>query len=178
MRDHPTRAHLSSPSRGPGSRIAILAGGAFERAHAKTAIGLLRYRRADVACVIDSVRAGRVAADCVGEGRGVPVVSSLAEARRKAADKLAIGIAVAGGQVPESWYPMLEEALRSGIDVVNGLHPRLGADPRLSAAAAAGGARVHDVRRPPDELPIGGHRRRRPGSRVVLTVGPTRPWAR
>lgn len=152
-------------------RIAILAEGAFERAHAKTAIGLLRYRRGYVVCVIDSAHSGRDAADCVGEGRGVPVVSSLAEAHGLGADTLAIGIAVAGGKVPEAWYPMLEEALRGGIDVVNGLHTRLGEVPRLAAAAIAGGARIRDIRRPPDDLPIGGHRRHRRGSRVILTVG-------
>ncbi len=171
-----TRPHAAAPGLGragpPGKkRIAILAEAAFERANAKTAIGLLRYRRADVVCVIDSARAGRDAADCVGEGRGVPVVSSLADARRLGADSLAIGIALAGGKVPEDWYPIFEEALRAGIDVVNGLHTRLAEDPRLAGAARAGGARIHDLRRPPDELAIGGHRRHRQGSRVTLTVG-------
>ncbi len=153
------------------SRIAILAEGAFVREHAKTAIGLLRYRRADVVCVIDSRSAGHDAADRVGEGRGVPVVASLAEARRLGADTLAIGIAVAGGKVPAEWHALLEAALRAGMDVVNGLHTRLADDPRLAEAARAGDARIHDVRRPLEELPIGGHRRRRAGSRVTLTVG-------
>ena len=153
------------------TRIAILAEGAFERLHAKTAIGLLRYRREDVVCVIDSTRAGRDAFACVGEGRGVPVVSSLAEARALRADQLAIGIALAGGEVPAVFHPILEEALRAGIDVVNGLHTRLADDARLAGAAAEGGARIFDVRKPPDALPVGGHRRRREGSVVVLTVG-------
>lgn len=152
-------------------RIAILAEGAFERANAKTAIGLLRYRRHDVVCVIDSTRAGRDAADCVGEGRGVAVVASLADARRLGATTLAIGIAVAGGDVPREWYPLFEEALRAGLTVVNGLHTRLADDPRLREAARAGGAAIRDVRRPPEQVPIGGHRRHRPGARVTLTVG-------
>jgi uncharacterized NAD-dependent epimerase/dehydratase family protein len=153
------------------TRIAILAEGAFERVHAKTAIGLLRYRRDDVVCVIDSARAGRDAFDCVGEGRGIPVVSSLAEARALVVDQLTIGIAVAGGDVPPRFHPILEEALRSGIDVVNGLHTRLADDPTLAHAARAGGARIVDVRKPPDVLPVGGHRRHRSGATVVLTVG-------
>lgn len=153
------------------TKIAILAEGAFERQHAKTAIGLLRYRPDDVVCVVDSTRAGRDAADCVGEGKGVPVVAGLAEARRLGAHTLAVGIAVAGGRVPDAWHPLLEDALRAGMTVVNGLHTRLAEDPRLGAAAAAGRGRIVDVRRPPDELPIGGHRRHRAGSQVVLTVG-------
>lgn len=152
-------------------KIAILAEGAFARGTAKTAIGLLRYRRADVACVIDSTRAGRDAFDCVGEGRGVPVVATLVEARRLGAGTLAIGIATAGGRMPDAWYPLLDAALRAGMDVVNGLHTRLAEDARLVAAAEAGGARIWDVRTPPPDLPVGGHRRHRAGSTVVLTAG-------
>ncbi len=152
-------------------KLAILAEGAFVRGTAKTAIGLLRYRRQDVVAIVDSTRAGRDAHDCVGEGRGVPVVASLDEARRLGAEALAIGIATAGGQVPSEWYPLLERALRSGLHVINGLHTRLGDDPRLVAAAKAGGARIDDVRTPPADLPIGGHRQHRAGSTVALTVG-------
>ena len=48
------------------SQIAILAEGSFERINAKTAIGLLRYRRPDVVCVIDS--SGRASV----RSRGLP----------------------------------------------------------------------------------------------------------
>ncbi|OLC56798.1 MAG: hypothetical protein AUH85_05135 [Chloroflexi bacterium 13_1_40CM_4_68_4] len=154
------------------TRIAILAEGAFERRHAKKAIGLLRYRRPEIVCVIDSAHAGRDAFSCVGEGRGVPVVSSLAEARLLGVDQLAIGIALAGGgDVPAAFYPILEKALRAGIDVVNGLHTRLGEDPRMIRAAAKGGARIVDCANPRPDLPVGGHRRHRAGAVVVLTVG-------
>lgn len=153
------------------NRIGILAEGAFERLHAKTAIGLLRYRRPDVVCVVDSTHAGRDAFSCVGEGRGVPVVSSLAEARALGIDALVIGVALAGGDVPATFYPILESALRVGIDVVNGLHTRLSEDARLVAAATEGGARIVDIRKPPAHLPVGGHGRRRAAATVVLTVG-------
>src|SRR5205085_8944451 len=53
----------------------------------------------------------------------------------------------------------------------NGLHERVFADHELAAAAKRGGAKVRELREPPADLPIGGHRARRQGARVVLTVG-------
>src|SRR5207247_1369487 len=44
-------------------------------------------------------------------------------------------------------------------------------DPELAAAAKRGGANVRELREPPADVPIGGHRARREGARVVLTVG-------
>ncbi|MDQ2951725.1 MAG: NAD-dependent epimerase/dehydratase family protein, partial [Chloroflexota bacterium] len=55
--------------------------------------------------------------------------------------------------------------------VWNGLHERVLADPALAAAAKRGGATVRELREPPAYLPIGGHRKRREGAIVVLTVG-------
>jgi uncharacterized NAD-dependent epimerase/dehydratase family protein len=55
--------------------------------------------------------------------------------------------------------------------VWNGLHERVLADPALRAAAERGGGRVWELREPPADLPIGGHRERRAGTRAVLTVG-------
>ena len=67
-------------SRGPGGRaprVAILAEGQFARATAKTAIGVLRYAPFEIVAVVDSTRAGTDAAECVGVGRGVPVVADV-----------------------------------------------------------------------------------------------------
>jgi uncharacterized NAD-dependent epimerase/dehydratase family protein len=55
--------------------------------------------------------------------------------------------------------------------VWNGLHERVLSDPALAAAAKRGGATVRELREPPPDLPIGGHRRPREGATVVLTVG-------
>jgi hypothetical protein len=56
-----------------------------------------------------------------------------------------------------------------GLDVVAGLHVRLGSLPGLAAAAEKGGARLIDVRVPPPGLPVGSGRKRT-GMRL-LTVG-------
>jgi uncharacterized NAD-dependent epimerase/dehydratase family protein len=152
-------------------RVAILAEGLFTRATAKTAIGVLRYAGYPIVAVIDSTRAGTDAADHVGVGRGVPVVASVDDAIARGADVLLIGTAAAGGRIPHEYRAVLAGALERGIAVWNGLHERVLSDPKLAEAAKRGNASVRELREPPNELPIGGHRRPREGATVVLTVG-------
>jgi len=152
-------------------RVAILAPGHLARATAKTAIGVLRYAPYPVVAVIDPERAGDDAAAHVGTGAGVPVVSTLDEALARGADVVLIGTAAAGGRIPDAYRPYIADALRRGIEVWNGLHERVLADPALRAAVEAGRARVRELREPPGDLPVGGHRRPRPGATIVLTVG-------
>lgn len=152
-------------------RVAILAEGLFARETAKTGIGALRYAPYPVVCVIDSTRAPADAAEHVGTGAGVPVVATLAECIDRAADVLLIGTASAGGRIPDAYRPILADALSRGIEVWNGLHERVLADPALAEAATRGGGRVRELREPPPDLPVGGNRRPREGAKVVLTVG-------
>jgi uncharacterized NAD-dependent epimerase/dehydratase family protein len=155
----------------PGPKVAILAAGLFTRATAKTAIGVMRYAPYPVVAVIDPDRAGTDAAEHVGVGRGIPVVASVDDAARLGADTVLIGTAAAGGRIPDAYRSFLADALGRGLSVWNGLHQRVLDDPALRAAAAKGNARVRELREPPHELPIGGHRRPRAGATVVLTVG-------
>ncbi|HEV8228454.1 MAG TPA: DUF1611 domain-containing protein [Candidatus Limnocylindria bacterium] len=155
----------------PPSRVAILADGLFARATAKTAIGVLRYATFPVVAVIDSTRAGTDAAEHVGVGRGVPVVASVDEAIARGAEVVLIGTAAAGGRIDDRYRPHLARALERGLAVWNGLHERVLADPALADAARRGNATVRELREPPRDLPIGGHRRPRDGATVVLTVG-------
>jgi uncharacterized NAD-dependent epimerase/dehydratase family protein len=152
-------------------KVAILAEGQFAPATAKTAIGVLRYAPFEVVAVVDSTRAGKDAADCVGAGAGVPVVAGVDDAIARGATVLLIGTAAAGGHIPDGYRPSLGQALERGIEVWNGLHERVLSDPALAAAARRGGAKVRELREPPADLPIGGHRTRRESARVVLTVG-------
>jgi uncharacterized NAD-dependent epimerase/dehydratase family protein len=121
--------------------------------------------------IVDSTRAGTDAADHVGVGRGVPVVATVDDAIARGAEVLLIGTAAAGGTIPDAFRPFLARALERGLAVWNGLHERVLSDPRLAEAATRGKATVRELREPPKELPIGGHRRPRDGATVVLTVG-------
>lgn len=160
-----------------GPSVAVLAEGQFTRGSAKTAIGVLRYAPYEVVAVIDSTRAGTDAWEQIGATRSdgttppVLVVATVAEAAERGAEVVLIGTASAGGRIPDSYRPILADALGSGLEVWNGLHERVLDDPALLDAARSGGGRVRELREPPRDLPVGGHRRPREGATVVLTVG-------
>ena len=92
-----------------------------------------------------------------------------AEAAARGAGSIVIGVAAVGGVLPAHWLPELEAALEAGMDVVSGLHSRLGSFPGLVAAAQRGGGRLVDVRHS-DKVFAAGTGRKRSGQRV-LTVG-------
>lgn len=152
-------------------RVAILAEGQFARQTAKTAIGVIRYAPYPVVAVIDSTRAGGDAADAIGVGKGIPVVASVDDAIARGATVVLIGTAAPGGHIADGYRPHLARALESGLEIWNGLHERVLSDPALRAAAEHGGGQVRELREPPADLSVGGHRTRRAGTRVVLTVG-------
>lgn len=113
---------------------------------------------------------------CVGQLRlpGCRVDAGLREmdvvaAKAAGVQSLILGVAPVGGRIKDSWVATLQEAARAGIDIVAGMHSRLTAVPGLAEAAAAGGARLVDVRVPPAGIPIGSGRKRS-GLRL-LTVG-------
>src|SRR5207237_10476611 len=116
--------------------------------------------------VVDSTRAGKDAADCVGVGKDVPVVASVEGALALNATVLLIGTAAAGGRIPDGYRSGLACALERGVAVWNGLHERVLRAPALAAAAKRGHAKVRELRDPPADRPIGGHRVRRQGARV------------
>ncbi len=133
------------------ARIAILTEGRSNPLDAKTASGLLRYRTADVVALLDSTMAGRTAGEAFGAGGSIPFVSRLDDVD---ADTLAIGIAPAGGGLPEAWRPMLRQAIARGMRIVSGLHVFIADDPELGRMARERGVEVLDVRRPPAHLTV------------------------
>lgn len=113
---------------------------------------------------------------CVGQWRlpgcqptlGLPDLRP-AEAAARGAKTMIIGVANAGGVLPDSWVPSLLEALEAGLDLANGLHARLSRLPAVVERAAQLGRQLHDVRRPHRNYPLGKGRRRT--GRRLLTVG-------
>jgi uncharacterized NAD-dependent epimerase/dehydratase family protein len=132
----------------------VLAPGAFRTDSAKTAHGLVRgSERFEVVAVLDGDAAGHDAGQLLdGRRRDIPIFSSLSEAlagARRRPDTCIVGVATPGGVIPPPLRALLLEAARAGLTLVNGLHQLLGDDPEIAATAAAGGARLVDVRRPP-----------------------------
>ncbi|NEZ04975.1 DUF1611 domain-containing protein [Wenzhouxiangella sp. XN201] len=95
---------------------------------------------------------------------------SLTEAVEAGCGSLVLGVAPVGGAVPESWWEVIEQAARAGLDIVSGLHLRLRDRPGLAEVAEAAGAQLVDVRVPPAKLPVGNGKPRT--GRRILTVGP------
>ena len=131
-----------------------------DRTYAKTALGLVHWRREQVT---GQLRLDRAAVDLGVEDMDV-------EAAVKAGAKsLVIGVATVGGVIPATWWEGIHAAARAGLDIVSGLHGSLASNPELVAVAESSGARLIDVRVPPKGLPVGSGRKRT-GQRV-LTVG-------
>ncbi|CAA9295584.1 MAG: hypothetical protein AVDCRST_MAG11-452, partial [uncultured Gemmatimonadaceae bacterium] len=152
-------------------RFVVLAEGLFGPLTSKTANAGIRYTPEQVVAVIDSTQAGRTAGEVLGFGGAIPVVDTLDAAMAQRPDALLIGIAPAGGRIPDSWRAVVLAAIERGLAVWSGLHSFLSDDPRLAAAAASRGVEIRDLRKPPADLGVGGGRVREVDATVVLTVG-------
>ncbi|MDA1192246.1 MAG: DUF1611 domain-containing protein [Candidatus Poribacteria bacterium] len=152
-------------------RLAVLAEGSFGVLESKLAAAMLRYRSDRIVCVIDSVNAGKRAAEVVGVGGELPIVPSLESAARFQPTVLVLGIAPPGGQLPDSWRSLIADALKRGWHIMSGMHQFLADDAEFSALARRTHAKIWDVRRPPAHLPIGTQRAKSIRARRVLTVG-------
>jgi uncharacterized NAD-dependent epimerase/dehydratase family protein len=138
----------------------LFLGDTTEQGYAKTAFGLRDWARDR----------------CVGEWScgGATVTTDLPrltpkEARARGARALVIGVANTGGVIGDSWIPSLIEALESGLDIISGMHAKLGNVPQLKATAERHGRRLIDVRTPPKNIPIATGVKR--SGKRLLTVG-------
>ncbi len=138
----------------------LFLGDITEKGYAKTAFGLVDW--APDLCVGELVVDG--ATVTAGLARMTP-----AEAVRKGAKSVVIGVANQGGVIPDSWRGALVEALEAGLDIVSGLHTPLASIPIIAEAAKRSGGRLIDIRRPPANLPVGTGRKR--SGKRLLTVG-------
>lgn len=152
-------------------RFLILADGDFSPMTSKTANSVIRYRPDRVVGVVDRVAAGKTAQDVLGFGGSIPVVGSMAEGLKLGPTAILIGIAPAGGRLPDEWRAWLAQALDAGCDLWSGLHTFLSDDPVLGPKAKALGRTILDVRRPPANLPVAMGLAREVDALVVLTVG-------
>lgn len=147
-----TRVRLKPP-------YLLLIGAETDPTFAKTAQGIVQWCPDKVA--------GQLRFDGCEVDLGVPDLT-LNQAADAGCGSLVLGVAPVGGVVPESWWAVIEQAARAGMDIVSGLHLRLRDRPGLAAAAEAGCARLVDVRVPPANLPVGNGKKR--SGRRILTV--------
>ncbi len=126
-------------------RLVILTQGFARTLKAKTAVSLLRYRPQQVVAVLDADEAGQSAQVVFGVGGDIPVVGSLDQV--KGADTLLIGIATAGGVLPEPLRASILDAINRGMNIESGLHAFLCDDPQIAHAACEAGITLNDVRK-------------------------------
>lgn len=131
-----------------------------DRLAAKTAYGIADWRPD---WCVGQMRLPGCAADL-----GIPDLT-LDEAVAQGCRTMVIGVANAGGVLPEHWVSEIVAALDAGLDVASGLHARLGAVPAIAEAAQRNGRQLHDVRHTSETFATG-KGTRRPGLRL-LTVG-------
>jgi len=133
--------------------------------------GVIRYSPDVIAAVIDPDFAGRRLADVLPYlGRDAPIVASVAEGLRFEPTALLIGIAPAGGRLPDDFRDAVRSALVAGLEVVSGLHAMLGEDEEFAALARTHDARIWDLRLPP-AAPLFSGAAWDVRARIVLTVG-------
>jgi len=154
-----------------GSRFLILADGEFGPLTSKTANSVIRYLEDRVVGVVDGVHAGKTAQDVIGFGGGIPVVGNMRDGLSYKPDAVLIGIAPVGGKLPDQWRQWLAEAIDAGCSIWSGLHTFISDDTMLAERAKARGVKIHDLRRPPPNLPVASGKAKEVDPFVILTVG-------
>ncbi|MBX9719893.1 MAG: DUF1611 domain-containing protein, partial [Candidatus Obscuribacterales bacterium] len=114
---------------------------------------------------------GKTVKEVTGIPSEAPVVATIEDAIALKPDALLLGTAWSGGGLPDEWKPDLLKAINAGLDIVNGLHDFLADDPEMAEAAKKKGTKLIDVRRPPENLPVGEGKAAQADSFIVLTVG-------
>jgi len=157
----------------PQHRFLIIADGEFGPLSSKTANSCIRYFPERIVAVLDRKQAGKTVQDVLGFGGKIPVVGDFERglAQGAGATAVLIGIAPAGGKLPDEWKAWLRSAIEKKLEIWSGLHTFIGDDPELGPLAKARGVRILDVRRPPPNLPIADGRAAEVDALVILAVG-------
>jgi len=158
-------------------RFLIVADGQFGPLTSKTANSCIRYFPERIVAVLDRAEAGKTVQDVLGFGGTIPVVADFERGIAQGAGggggatAVLIGIAPAGGRLPDEWRGWLRKAIERGLEIWSGLHTFIGDDPELGPLAKAKGVKILDARKPPPNLPIADGRAAEVDAFVILAVG-------
>jgi uncharacterized NAD-dependent epimerase/dehydratase family protein len=148
-----------------------IAEGKFGVITAKTAAVAIRYLPGRVLGVLDSTSQARTVQEVLGYGGAIPIVRTFEEGLALRPEAILIGIAPAGGRLPDEWRGWLEQAIDRRLEIWSGLHTFLSDDAALAARARANGVRLFDLRKPPAEIPVSSGKARLVDAHVCLAVG-------
>lgn len=159
---------------GPAAhRFLIVADGQFGPMTSKTANSCIRYFPERIVGVFDRDSAGKTVQDVLGFGGAIPVVGDFARGLELGggATAVLVGIAPAGGRLPDEWRAWIRLAIERRLEIWSGLHTFISDDPELGPLARGLGVRILDARKPPASLPIADGRAGEVGAFVVHAVG-------
>lgn len=143
--------------------------GNLDSDYGKMGFGVMRYSENPICAVIDSRFAGQSVRDAVGQPFDYPVVSTIDEAKALGAEIMILGIAPSGGKFPDEWVPPMEQSLKLGMSLVNGLHDRL--EPRFTHLLQSDDQKIWDIRVPSSNPPIAMARAANLNNKRVLMIG-------
>ena len=103
-------------------KIAIYMEGHLFSENGKMGFGALRYLSNPIVAVIDSENEGKNISEITPISRDVPIIKNIDIAIDNGAEVLLLGIANSGGQIPKSWFPIINLAIEKGLSIINGLH--------------------------------------------------------
>ncbi len=154
-------------------RFLVVADGQFGPMTSKTANSCIRYFPERIVAVFDRQEAGKTVEDVLGFGGAIPVVGDFAGALATGggATALIVGIAPAGGKLPDEWRAWLKLAIERKVEVWSGLHTFISDDAEFAPLARRLGVRILDARKPPAHLPIADGRAGEVDAYVVHAVG-------
>ncbi|MDJ0573563.1 MAG: DUF1611 domain-containing protein [Xenococcaceae cyanobacterium MO_234.B1] len=149
------------------NRVAILLHEGINGTHGKTGLAFLRYSETSIVAVIDYQAKGQSLSEVTGIPHNIPIVANVAEALPYEPEVLLIGIAPSGGALPAAWWNDIENAIASGLSLVNGLHTPIA--PKFPQLLS--GQWIWDIRQEPEGLGIGTGKARHLPCKRILTVG-------
>ena len=102
----------------PQHRFLIIADGDFGPLTSKTANSCIRYFPERIVAVFDRKQAGKTVQEVLGFGGDIPVVRDFERglAQGKGATAVMIGIAPAGGRLPDEWKAWLRTAIERKLE--------------------------------------------------------------
>jgi len=155
----------------PHHRLALLMHeGTQQPNRGKTGLAMLRYSPAPIVAVIDYAAADLTLEEVTGIDKPIPLVPSVQAALAYGPEVLAIGIAPSGGRLPDPWFAEVEQAVRAGLSIVNGLHTPIGNHAALTPWLGPQ-QWIWDVRQEPPGLTVGTGQASQLPCKRILTVG-------
>jgi uncharacterized NAD-dependent epimerase/dehydratase family protein len=133
--------------------------------------GVIAYSADTVVAVVDPDHAGKRVGDVLPYlGSDAPIVASFEDGLRFAPTALLVGIAPAGGRLPDDFRTAIRHAIEARLEIVSGLHVMLNDDEEFARLARAHDTRIWDLRLPP-AAPLFSGAAWDVKAKIVLTVG-------